>query len=237
MDLEDKRVGDGYLDVSPGEPRSINCHRPVAPSSLRAGTTEGLNALRGVSSNNGGYRKVAGLDGTDNESEYPEVGVEGDIGLHVFRWNYLGRGGRIHEQGVSLDSFSDGGANWQKYHDGVTWGKSPASFFLVLGESRKTGRNEKSHAAEATKCSPGERVRNGGPRRTLVLMSATPPEIWGLPGKPHVTAHTLPWTTAARVRACRADERHRIFGSVFGLRNTRDHCFRFTVLVRFTKHP
>ena len=104
-------------------------------------------------------------------------------------------------------------------------GTSPASFFLVLGESRKTARNEGSHAAATTKCSPGERVRNGGPRRTLFLLSATPPEILGLPGKPHVTARTLPWTSAARVRSCRADECHRIFGSVFGLRNARDHHF------------
>ena len=222
----------------------------------RAGTTEELSALRGVSSNNGGYRKVArertreyfgssaarnkvaGLGGIDDEYEYPEVGAEGDIGLHVcrlsrtfrrrlaefssapqrssgfdavteyigqkkldpnraaaeasphrtergiflpnaldaqvkieelvdqyvarveggglpvamaclgpqgpgtggtlyrkrvgnlqFRGNCLGRRGRIHEQGVSLDSFSDRGANWETYHDGVTWARAlPASF-------------------------------------------------------------------------------------------------------------
>ena len=68
-------------------------------------------------------------------------------------------------------------------------------------------------------------MRNGGPRRTLFLSSGSPPEILGLPGKPHVTARTLPWTSAARVRPCRADECHRIFGSVFGLRNARDHHF------------
>ena len=146
-----------------------------------------------------------------------------------FCGNCLGNRGRIHEQGVSLDSSSVRGANWQKYHDGVTWEKGPASYFLVLGESRKTARNGRSHAAETTKCSPGERVRNMEPRRTLVLLFATPPEIVGPPGKPHGTARTLPWTSAARVRACRAHECHRIFGSVFGLRSIHDHYFRFTI--------
>ena len=102
-DLEDRRVGEGVLNVSAGESRSIKCRRFVDPSPLRVGPLEGLNALRRDSSNNGGYRKVArgrtreyfrssaarnkvaGLDGIDDESEYPEVGAEGDIGLHVCR--------------------------------------------------------------------------------------------------------------------------------------------------------
>ena len=101
--MEGKRVGEGLFNVSPEESRSIKCRRFVAPSSLRAGAPEELHAIRGVSSNNGGYRRIArgrkreylsnsaarnelaGLGGIDDESDYPEVGVEVGFGLHVCR--------------------------------------------------------------------------------------------------------------------------------------------------------
>ena len=93
------------------------------------------------------------------------------------RGNCLGRRVGIQEQGVSLDSFSDRGANWQTYHDGVTWEKSPASFFLVLGESRKTARNERSHAAATT--------RGMGSRGGLCFWCLRRrPEFWVFPENP-----------------------------------------------------